>query len=449
MNPATVAVSDTPAPFQPASSLDYLPRQQLRLLQSQRLRQVVGQAYEHVSLYRQRMNKHALTPAQIRGVDDIGKLPFTAKADLRDTYPFGLFAVPLQQVVRLHPPSGATGKPTVVAYTRRDLDVWHEVIVRCLAACGIGAGDVIQNAWSYHLFSDGLGLHEAAETLRATVIPVSGGDTDHQIALMKDFGVTAICSTPSYFLHLVERAEKIGVDLCELPLRAGVFVGDPWSEAMRRRIEQSTGIKAYDIYGLSEIIGPGVGVECCHQNGLHLFEDHFFPEVVDPQTGDPLPDGQEGELVLTTLSKEAMPLIRFRTQEQTAVIAEPCPCGRTLRRIQRIGWQSEDMFVIQGVKVSPAQIEAVLLAVEGALPNYQLVLTQEEGLDQVEMRIAVTPQIFRDQVGALESVQSRLAQEIERTLGIRVPVRFVEPHAIEPGRGKARRVVDKRPGVLP
>jgi phenylacetate-CoA ligase len=322
--------------------------------------------------------------------------------------------------------------------------MWTEVIVRCLASCGIHQGDMIQNACGYNLFTDGLGLHYGAETLGATVIPISGGDTDHQLMVMKDFGVSAICSTPSYFLYLVERAEKMGLDLHELPLRAGAFVDEPWSEAMRRRIEESAGIRAYHLYGLPEIIGPGVGAECCHQNGLHIFEDHFYPEIVDPETGKPLPDGREGELVLTTLSKEAMPMIRYRTPDLAAIVAEPCPCGRTMRRIRRIGRRSGDMVVIQGINVFPSQIEAALLAVEGTLPPYQIVLMQKEGLDQVEVEIEVTPQIFSDQVGALESLQSKLAGAIEHTLGIRVPVRFVEPHTIQASGGKAGQVVDKR-----
>jgi phenylacetate-CoA ligase len=445
MNPVPpAAVSDTPGPFHPASSPDYVPREQLRGLESHRLRQAVARAYEHVPLYRQRMHKHGLTPADIRGVDDLGRLPFTLKADLADTYPFGMLAVPVQQVVHLHPPSGPPQRPIVVAYTRRDVELWTEVIVRSLASCGIHQGDVIQNACGYNLFIDGLGLHHGAETLGATVIPVSGGDTDHQIMLMKDFGVSAICSTPGYFLYLVERAEKMGIDLRELPLRAVALVSGPWSEAMRRRIEASAGIKAYEIYGLPEIIGPGVGAECYVQDGLHVFEDHFYPEIVDPESGEPLADGEQGELVLTTLSREAMPLVRYRTPDLAAIVPEPCPCGRTMRRIRRAGRRGDETFALQGVQVSPAQIEAALLAVEGTLPRYQIVLTQEEGIDRAEVEIEVTPQIFSDQVGAMEGLQTRLAREIEQTLGIRVPVRLVEPHSIERSPAGAKRVVDKR-----
>jgi phenylacetate-CoA ligase len=333
-----------------------------------------------------------------------------------------------------------------VASTRRDLEVWTEVIVRSLASCGIQRGDIIQNACGYSLFTDGLGLHHGAGTLGATVIPGFSGDTDRQIMVMKDFGVSAICCTPSYFLYLAERAEKISVDLRELPVRAVVLVGGPWSEAMRRRIEESAAVKAYDIYGLPEIIGPGVGAECSHQDGLHIFEDHFYPEIIDPGTGEPLSDGQEGELVLTTLSKEAMPMIRYRTPDLAAILPEPCRCGRTMRRIRRIARRGDDTCVLQGVTVFPSQIEAALLAVEGTVPHYQIVLTQDKGLDQVEVQIEVTAQIFSDQVGAMESLQNKLAEEIQRTVGVHVPVRLVEPHTIELSQGEAKRVIDKRGG---
>lgn len=444
MNPAASTASDTPAPFHPASSPDYIPAEQLRSLQSQRLRQVVARAYEHVSLFRQRMHKRGLTPAEIRGVEDMARLPFTLKSDLGDTYPFGMFAVPLQQVVRLRPRSGA-GSSTVAAYTRADLEVWRELLVRCLASCGIHRGDVVQNVCGHTRFTDALALNDAAESLGATVIPVvAGGDADHQVAVAKDFDVSAVCATPGYFLHLVERAEKLGVDLRELPLRAGVFVGGPWSEALRRRIEESAGIRAYEIYGLPELLGPGVGAECAHQDGLHVFEDHFYPEVVDPQSGDPLPDGREGALVLTALSKEAVPMVRYRTPDLAAIVAEPCPCGRTMRRIRRIGRRSDDVLVIAGTGVFPSQIEAALLAVEGSLPPYQIVLAQEEGVDRVEVQIEVTPQVLSDEVGAMESLQSKLGDEIEQALGLRVPVRLVEPHSISRGPGRGRRIVDRR-----
>lgn len=430
--------------FHPVSSPDYLPREQLRQLQSARLRNVVRRAYENVELFRQRMQRRGLKPDDIRGVEDLPRLDFTVKADLRDTYPFGLFASPMSEIVRLHASSGTTGKPIVVAYSQADIDVWSSVIVRSLASYGLHRGDIIQNSYGYGLFTGGLGLHYGAEALGATVIPTSGGNTDRQIMVMKDFGVSAISCTPSYFLHLIDRAEEIGVDLRELPLRVGIFGAEPWTEGMRTRIEQAAGIRAYDIYGLSEIIGPGVGAECCVQNGLHIFEDHFYPEIINPDTGEPLPDGQQGELVLTTLSKEAMPVIRYRTRDITSIAAEPCACGRTIRRIHRITHRSDDMFIIRGVNVFPSQIETALLAMEGTLPHYQIVLTRHKGLDQVEVQVEVTASMFSDTVSTLERLQAKLAKQIEQTLGIHVLVTLVEPHTLQRSEGKAKRVTDKR-----
>ncbi len=444
MNSASIAVSDGQAPFYPASSLDFVPVKQLRALQSHRLRHVIGHVYENVALYRQRMHKVGVTPADIRGVEDIERLPFTTKADLRDTYPSGMFAVPATQIASLHTSSGATGEPIVVAYTRKDMQVWTEVIVRCLVACEFHPRDVVQNACGHHLFADGLGLQAGVEALGATVIPISGGDADHQVTVMRDFNVSAVCSTPSYFLYLVERAEKFGIDLRKLPLRVGAFVGGPWSESIRRRIEATSGIRAYYIFGLAELIGPGIGTEGCHQNGLHIFEDHFYPEIVDPDTGEILPPDKEGELVLTTLSKEAMPLIRYRTGELAAMRSEPCPCGRTLRQIRRVGRRGEDMCVVQGVSVYPSQIEAALLAVEGNLPHYQIVLTQDKGQDQIEVQIEITPEIFSDRVSAMEALETQLAREIGDALSIPVSVRLVEPRSIDRSSEGLRRVIDRR-----
>jgi phenylacetate-CoA ligase len=436
--------NDSPGGFHPASAPDYLPVEQLRDLQLRRLRGVVQRAYDHVTLFQGRMKERGLTPADIRTLDDIAKLPFTQKVDLRDTYPFGLFASPMSEIVRLHASSGTTGKPIVVAYTQDDLAVWSNAIVRCLAACGLHRGDIIQNAYGYGLFTGGLGAHYGAEALGATVIPISGGNTDRQIMVMKDFGVTAICCTPSYFVHLIERAEELGVNMKDLPLRAGVFGAEPWTDGMRKHIESRTSIKAYDIYGLSEIIGPGVGIECHHQAGLHMLEDHFLVEVIDPVTEQACPPGVEGELVLTTLSKAAMPIIRYRTHDITAVLPEPCACGRTLRRIRRISRRSDDMFIIRGINVYPSQIETALLAVEGTLPHYQIILTRHKGLDQIEVQIEVTPDVLSDKVSAMETLQNTLATAIERTIGLRVAVHMVEPHTIPRSEGKARRVNDKR-----
>lgn len=428
----------------PASALDYIPVPLLRRLQLERLQTVVRRAYEKVELFRARMQERGLRPNDVSSLEDISRLPFTVKNDLRDTYPFGLFASPMQDVVRLHASSGTTGKPIVVAYTREDVEVWTNAMVRTLASCGIGAGDIVQNAYGYGLFTGGLGAHYGAEAIGATVIPISGGNTDRQIMVMKDFGVTAICCTPSYFVHLIERARELGVDLRELSLRTGVFGAEPWTDSMRRHIESHSRIRAYDIYGLSEITGPGVASECVCQNGLHVFEDHFYPEIVDPVTGDPLPDGAEGELVLTTLSKRAMPILRYRTRDITAFLPEPCPCGRTLRRIRRISRRSDDMFIIRGVNVFPSQVEAALLAVEGTLPHYLIVLTREKGLDQMEVQVEVTPEVFSDKIGALEELQARLVRELENVLGIRAQVRLVEPHTIQRSEGKARRLIDRR-----
>ncbi len=416
----------------------------LEATQLARLQATVARAYDHVKLFRQRMDERGLKPRDIQTLDDVHKLPFTIKTDLRDTYPYGLFASDMRDVVRLHASSGTTGKPIVVGYTREDIAVWTEVIARSFAACGLHAGDILQNAYGYGLFTGGLGAHYGAEALGATVIPISGGNTERQITVLKDFGVTAICCTPSYFLHLLDQGAQLGVDFKQLPLRAGVFGAEPWTQAMRERIEAESRLKAYDIYGLSEIIGPGVAIECACQNGLHIFEDHFLAEIVDTETLEPLPMGSEGELVLTTLSKQAMPMIRYRTRDITALVPEPCPCGRTLRRMRRIGRRSDDMFIIRGVNVFPSQIEAALLRVEGTLPHYQIVLTREQDLDQMEVQVEVTPEVFSDEVRVLEDLQRKLVHSIETITGIRVAIRLVAPRSLPRSEGKAKRVIDKR-----
>jgi phenylacetate-CoA ligase len=388
------------------------------------------------------MEERGVKPSDVKTLADTARLPFMVKTDLRDTYPFGLFASPMEEIVRLHASSGTTGKPIVVAYTQDDVDVWSQVMVRSFASCGVHRGDVIQNAYGYGLFTGGLGAHYGAEALGATVIPISGGNTERQLMVMQDFGVSVICSTPSYFLHLVERAKDMKVDFGKL--RCGVFGAEPWSDAMRERIQADSGIKAYDIYGLSEIIGPGVGAECHRQDGLHIFEDHFLPEIIDPATGAVLPDGAEGELVLTTLSKRAMPMIRYRTRDLTTLIGERCPCGRTIRRIRRIGRRSDDMFIIRGVNVFPSQVEAGLLRVEGTLPHYQIVLTREKGLDEMEVQVEVTPEVFSDKVRALEALHRELEEAIENVINVRAKVTLVEPRALARSEGKAKRVIDRR-----
>ena len=436
--------NDANNPVHPASAADYLPVTRLRELQCHRLRAVVARAYEHVALFRTRMDDRGLTPESIKSLDDLARLPFTVKTDLRDTYPFGLVAGPLTDVVRLHASSGTTGKPIVVAYTANDMAVWTSVMLRTFAACGLRRGDIIQNAYGYGLFTGGLGAHYGAEALGATVIPISGGNSDRQIMVMRDFGSTAICCTPSYFLHLVEAAAAQGIDIRELPLRVGVFGAEPWTDAMRARIEAESGIRAYDIYGLSEVIGPGVASECERQCGLHVFEDHFFPEIIDPDSGDVLPEGERGELVFTTLTKEGMPMIRYRTRDLTRIMAEPCGCGRTLRRIERISARSDDMLIIRGVNVFPSQIETALLAVESALPHYQIIVTRENGLDELEVRVEVTAETFDDEVRSLERLRGRLSDALFHTLGIRAKVTLVEPQTLKRSEGKARRVDDRR-----
>jgi phenylacetate-CoA ligase len=428
----------------PASVPDFTPVAQLRELQLKRLQAVVTRAWQQVELFRSRMDERGLAPQAIRSLEDIGKLPFTQKSDLRDTYPFGLFASPMKDVVRLHVSSGTTGKPIVVAYTKEDVDVWTSVMVRGLAGCGLHRGDIIQVAYGYGLFTGGLGAHYGAEGLGATVVPASTGNADRQIMLMKDFGVTAICCTPTYFLHLIDRAAGLGVEMKDLPIRAGIFGAEPWTEPMRRHIETMSRIEAFDIYGLSEIIGPGVGCECRRHQGLHIFEDHFYPEIVDPETGEPLADGSEGELVLTTLSKQAMPMVRYRTRDITSILPGRCECGRTLRRIGRIGRRSDDMLIIRGVNVFPSQVETALLEVEGTLPHYQIVLTREQGLDQMEVQVEVTPQMFTDKIGSLQGLHDRLQGALDHVLGIRVRVSLVEAYTIERSQGKAKRVIDRR-----
>jgi phenylacetate-CoA ligase len=381
-------------------------------------------------------------PPQVAGGP--GQAAFTVKSDLRDSYPFGLFASPLEEIVRFHASSGTTGKPIVVAYTKQDLEDWSQAMLRSLAACGVHSGDIVQNAYGYGLFTGGLGAHYGAEALGASVVPISGGNTERQIMILKDFGVSVICCTPSYFIHLMERAGELGVQIRDLPLRIGVFGAEPWTENMRQRIEAESGIKAYDIYGLSEIVGPGVAMECVHQAGPHIFEDLFYPEVIDPETGAVLPDEAEGELVLTTLCKRAMPMIRYRTRDISALTSEPCACGRTLRRIRRIARRSDDMLIIRGVNLFPSQIEAALLKVEETLPHYQIIVDRERGLDTLEVQVEVTAETFSDTVGGLEKLQARLAHSIESITGIHARVRLVAPHTLQRSEGKAKRVIDKR-----
>ena len=431
-------------PFNPVSATDYLPIDKLRELQTERFKRIIRRAYENVPFYHQRMEEKNLTPDSFKTLDDVQKFPFTIKANLRDTYPFGLFASPLKDIVRLHASSGTTGKPIVVAYTQDDLKVWADAMGRSYAAAGVTRGDILQISFGYGLFTGGLGAHYGAETLGATVIPASGGNTERQIMLMKDFGVTAVSCTPSYFVHLVEVAGKMGIDLRKLPLRMGVFGAEPWTPEMRHFIEESSGIKAYDIYGLSEITGPGVASECECQCGLHVFEDYFYPEIVDPDTLEVLPDGEEGELVITTLMKMAMPMIRYRTRDLSSIVTEKCACGRTIRRISKISHRSDDMFIIRGVNVFPSQIETAILTEGKQLLQYQIILTRAHGLDNITVNIEVTPEMLSDKVSAMEDLTKRFAHAIEKIINIRVAVKMLPPNSIPRSEGKAKRVFDQR-----
>ncbi len=428
----------------PISAMDFLPRNEMQKLQLTRLQTIVKRAYDNVPLFRQRLDERKVKPEDIRTLADIQLLPFTVKTDLRDTYPFGLMASPMKEVVRLHASSGTTGKPIVVAYTKEDLEVWANAVARCMAMIGVTDQDIGQVSYGYGLFTGGLGAHAGFEKLGATVIPASGGNTERQIMLMKDFGVTAIACTPSYFVHLAEKAEAMGIDMRKLPLRVGIFGAEPWTEEMRHHIESVSGIQAYDIYGLSEIVGPGVGCSCPAHAGLHILEDYFYPEIINPDTGEVLPDGEEGELVLTTLSKFAMPMIRYRTRDITSLISETCSCGRTIRRISKISRRSDDMFIIRGVNVFPSQIESAILSVESVLPVYQIILTREHGLDNVEVDVELHPGMASDKVADLEAISARISHSIERVLGIRVLLKLMPPNSIPRSEGKAKRVIDRR-----
>jgi len=418
---------------------------ELRRLQGERLRETVKRAYDNVPFYRKKLDAAGVAPGDIASTDDITKIPFTTKEDFRESYPFGLFAVPLQQIVRVHASSGTTGKQIVVGYTRNDIEVWSEVMARTLGAGGTTTGDIVQNAYGYGLFTGGLGAHYGAEKIGALVIPISGGNTKRQLQIMQDFGSTVLCCTPSYAIFLGEVAAEQGIEMSKLPLRVGFFGAEPWSESMRRQIEQSLHIDALDIYGLTEVIGPGVAYECMGKSGLHVAEDHFFPEVVDPATGEELPPGEKGELVFTTLTKEALPLLRYRTRDISFINDNPCTCGRVFRRMNRVLGRTDDMLIVRGVNVFPSQIESVLMEIEGTEPHYLIVVDREEGsLDELEIWVEVSPGMVSDEVRRLEAVEKRIIAELESVLGLSLKVRLVEPKTIARSEGKAKRVVDRR-----
>jgi len=408
------------------------------------LRQLVQRVYRAVPAYRKKMADKGVLPEHIRSIADLPKLPFTTKDDLRDAYPFGSFAVPNRQIVRLHASSGTTGRATVVGYTPADIRLWSEVVARCLVSAGVGADDIIQIAYGYGLFTGGLGLHYGAEQLGATVIPISGGNTRRQVQLMHDFGTTVLACTPSYALYLAETLREMKIPRSELKLRVGVFGAEPWTEGMRREIEEQLGITAADIYGLSEIIGPGVSCECTERVGLHVQDDHFVPEVIDPDTGRSLGPGQRGELVLTTLTKEGLPLIRYRTHDLTELDDRPCRCGRTTTRMSKCMARTDDMLIIRGVNVFPSQIEAVLLEMSELAPHYLLVLEREHNLDKLTLLVEANERVFSDSVVQLESCTNRVRGALESALGLSLEVKLVEPRTIDRSEGKAKRVLDKR-----
>ncbi|RPJ42082.1 MAG: phenylacetate--CoA ligase [Deltaproteobacteria bacterium] len=422
-----------------------LPREALEALQLKRLTATVERVYATVPVYRKKFEACGVKPGDLKSLKDLARFPFTTKIDLRDNYPFGLFSAPLEQVVRIHASSGTTGKPTVVGYTRRDINTWSELMARSLSAAGVQKTDIIHNAYGYGLFTGGLGVHYGAEKLGASVIPISGGNTKRQIVIMQDFGSTVLTCTPSYALFLAEMAAEMGVDVKKLKLRVGVFGAEPWSEKMRTEIEKKLPIQALDIYGLSEVIGPGVSIECLEgRRGLHIFEDHFIPEIINPETGEVLPYGEKGELVFTTITKEAFPLIRYRTRDISALYPELCKCGRTHVRMERVSGRSDDMLIIRGVNVFPSQIESVLMNIEGVEPHYLLVVDRQGNLDTLDVQVEVNEKVFSDEIKNLQFLSRRIEKEIKDLLGVNAGVKLVEPKSLQRSEGKAQRVIDKR-----
>ncbi len=425
--------------------IERLPRKGLESIQLKRLQRLVARVYERVRPYREKMDKAGVKPGDIQSLSDLRKLPFTTKDDLRDNYPFGLFTVPMEDIVRVHASSGTTGKPTVVGYTADDINTWADVMARCLAMGGATHGDMVHNAYGYGLFTGGLGAHYGAERLGATVIPISGGNTKRQITIMRDFGSSVLLSTPSYALNLAEAMIDAGVTPDELKLRVGIHGAEPWSENMRDEVEKKLGIRALDIYGLSEVIGPGVAMQCPESDhGMHILEDHFLPEIVDPDTFEPLPPGQPGELVFTTLTKEAFPIIRYRTKDISTLYTEQCACGRTLVRMEKVTGRTDDMLIIRGVNVFPSQVEHVLMGIEGVEPHYQIEVNRQGNLDTMSVLVEVSDNVFHDEIKILEVLTRKIQTEIKDLLGVTCSVKLVEPRTIQRSEGKAQRVIDNR-----
>jgi phenylacetate-CoA ligase len=422
-----------------------MPREAIESIQLRRLQATLSHVYATVPFYRHKFKETGITPNDIKSLADLQRLPFTTKQDLRDNYPYGMFAVPMNNVIRIHASSGTTGQPTVVGYTKRDVNTWAELMARSLSAGGATPNDIIHNAYGYGLFTGGLGVHYGAEKLGASVIPVSGGNTKRQIVIMKDFKPTILTATPSYILHLAETAEEMGISFRNLQFKYGIFGAEPWSENMRREIEHKLNITAVDIYGLSEVMGPGVAIECHEaKNGLHIFEDHFIPEIIDPQSGEVLPYGETGELVFTSITKEAFPIIRYRTRDITSLNPEPCICGRTHVRMNKVSGRTDDMLIIRGVNVFPSQIESVLMQMEKIEPHYQLVVDREGKLDILTVLVEVSKELFSDQIRLLQNYEKEIAKNIKEYLGVSARVKLVEPKTITRSEGKAVRVIDNR-----
>lgn len=422
-----------------------LPRPALEALQLKRLQQTLERVYANVPFYRKSFDQAGIKPESVKSLADLQRLPFTTKQDMRDSYPYNLFAAPMEEIVRIHASSGTTGKPTVVGYTRKDIDTWSELMARSFVAAGAHKGDIIHNAYGYGLFTGGLGAHYGAEKLGASVIPISGGNTSRQLLIMQDFGPTVLTCTPSYSLFMAEEAKAAGIDFKNLKFKVGIFGAEPWSEAMRSEIEAKLNLAAIDIYGLSEIMGPGVAIECIEEkHGLHIWEDHFLAEIINPETGELVGEGEKGELVITTITKQGIPLIRYRTRDITSISYEPCSCGRTHARIARMSGRSDDMLIIRGVNVFPSQIESILVRIEGVEPHYVLIVDREGNLDTLEVQVEVDEALFSDEIKVLQSLAKRIEKEIKDMLGVTSRVKLVEPKTIQRSEGKARRVIDNR-----
>lgn len=425
-------------------TFECMSREEIERVQTERLIKTVKRVYHNVPYYRNKMQQKGIDISDIKSLEDLKKLPFTYKDDLRETYPFGLFAVPESEIVRIHASSGTTGRQTVVGYTRKDLDTWSEVMARTLMKAGATKESFVQVAYGYGLFTGGLGVHYGVEKIGASVIPISGGNTRRQLQLMNDFGTTILACTPSYALHMAEEMEEAGIRKEDLKLRAGIFGAEPWTGNMRKEIEERLGILAIDIYGLSEVIGPGVASECTLQSGLHIYEDHFIPEIIDPDTEEVLPPGSKGELVFTTITKEGLPLIRYRTRDISSLSYEECECGRTLVRMSKVAGRSDDMLIIRGVNVFPSQIESVLLKISETAPHYQLIVDRVNNLDILEVQVEMSPELPAYEARRIKEIESKIRYDIGHTLGVGAKVTLVKPKTIDRSEGKAKRVIDKR-----